>query len=369
MHTISHGTALLLLASTANAQSFNIDCNAVAGRGVPSVSYGAAASRPGVWQPVSVEIGSTPLALVDLAGTSTSVFLRDDGSDPPSGFVLGNPAWTGDDRELLDDTLFFSCFPCPDPEGKLRFEGLPSGWYALYTYATSNGWITVIGAVEGPQLSGGPWPGQHALGISYALHHVNVTDGSLRFSVAAPPGGGGYNDWNGTQLVRLEPTGQPSCFGDGTGAACPCANSGLPGHGCRNSSTIRGAELEAFGIASLSTDTLGLACAFEPPGVTNILLQGDQSIAPAAFGDGLRCAGGTLKRLFVIGASPLGQVWAPANGAPSISARSAALGDPIQAGTLRVYQFYYRDADPVFCPAPQGSTFNASNAVEIVWGG
>jgi hypothetical protein len=97
------------------------------------------------------------------------------------------------------------------------------------------------------------------------------------------------------------------------------------------------------------------------------VLQGDQVIAPVFFGDGLRCTGGNLKRLYVMNATAAGTLDAPANAAPSISARSAALGDVLTAGAARVYQVYYRDSDLSFCPEPQGSSFNISNAVEIVW--
>ena len=40
---------------------------------------------------------------------------------------------------------------------------------------------------------------------------------------------------------------------------------------------------------------------------------------------------------------------ARAAGDPSISARSALLGDPIVAGSMRGYQAWYRNADPAFC--------------------
>ena len=45
---------------------------------------------------------------------------------------------------------------------------------------------------------------------------------------------------------------------------------------------------------------------------------------------------------------------------PSITARSAALGDPIAPGDTRFYQVYYRDAAGAFCPP---ETFNATNGV------
>jgi len=47
--------------------------------------------------------------------------------------------------------------------------------------------------------------------------------------------------------------------------------------------------------------------------------------------------------------------------------RSAALGDVIHAGEMRVDQVYYRDPDASFCPAPTGDTWNVSNAVRVTW--
>jgi hypothetical protein len=84
------------------------------------------------------------------------------------------------------------------------------------------------------------------------------------------------------------------------------------------------------------------------------------------FGDGLRCAGGALKRLYVATASG-GGVFAPAPGQPSIGVRSATLGDPLAPGAVRLYQVYYRDPNLGFCPSPQGNTFNVGNALRVVW--
>src|SRR5207247_259247 len=91
----------------------------------------------------------------------------------------------------------------------------------------------------------------------------------------------------------------PACFGDGTGGACPCANSGALGHGCENSIGTGGALLTGSGGASLSADTLLLISSGELPTAASIYLQGDVPVAATSFGDGLRCVGGNLKRLFV----------------------------------------------------------------------
>jgi Tol biopolymer transport system component len=179
-------------------------------------------------------------------------------------------------------------------------------------------------------------------------------------------------DTNAAQDVFVRDGGAASaftsfCFGDGTGAACPCFNSGAAGHGCQNSATTGGAVLAASGEADLSADTVQLTSSGELPNALSIVLQGSSAIAAAHFGDGLRCAGGSLKRLYVRGASG-GVVTAPQAGDASISARSAALGDPIPEGATRNYQVYYRDPSASFCPPQRGGTFNVSNAIAIAWG-
>jgi Tol biopolymer transport system component len=158
----------------------------------------------------------------------------------------------------------------------------------------------------------------------------------------------------------------PFCFGDGTIVACPCGNSGSPGHGCQNSAGTGGAVLSGSGVPSLSADTVHLISSGELPSVTSILLQGTAISAPTIFGDGRRCAGGNLKRLFAH--SAVGGVATMPQGADSsISARSSAMGSPISAGATRFYQMYYRDPSASFCPNPPGNLYNISSAVAVTW--
>ena len=177
--------------------------------------------------------------------------------------------------------------------------------------------------------------------------------GSKPVAADVPNGGGG-------------PVGTNYCFGDGTsGTFCPCTNFGTAGNGCANSANINGANLSAFG--TLSPDTVVLTATGELPTVLSIVLQGDAD-APLGivFGDGLRCANGNLKRLYVKNAVG-GVVTAPSGGDPSIRTQSANLGDTIPSGATRIYQVYYRDSDLTFCPAPTGNSWNVTNAVSIVW--
>jgi hypothetical protein len=207
-------------------------------------------------------------------------------------------------------------------------------------------------------------------GIDGAVYALAVFDDGSDADADLYAGGGfsnagslasyGIAQWHG---CASEPFAH--CFGDGSSAACPCGNLGLPGRGCDNAIGSGGALLSAAG--TISPDALVLTQQGEVPGSLAIFLQGSAALAPpAVFGDGLRCAGGVLKRLYVKPA-PGGASVAPEPGDPSISARSAALGDPLSPGAVRHYQVFYRDPDLGFCPTPQGNSFNVGNALRVVW--
>ena len=174
-----------------------------------------------------------------------------------------------------------------------------------------------------------------------------------------------------TFLRDREATGFASSCEPGSGGiiACPCANPPAgAGRGCDNSSSTGGATLSATGVAYLSSDSLVFTTGGEKPTALSILLQGDGIVVGGvAFGQGVRCAGGSLKRLYSKNASA-GSITAPdfAFGDPSVSARSAALGTVILAGHTYAYLVYYRD--PIVlggCSA--ASTFNATQTGVVSW--
>jgi Tol biopolymer transport system component len=157
--------------------------------------------------------------------------------------------------------------------------------------------------------------------------------------------------------------------GAGGVSACPCSNPPTgSGRGCDNSSSTGGAALSATGVAYLSIDSLVFTTSGEKPNATSILLQGDAPIASGlVFGQGLRCAGGALKRLYTKTAVA-GAISAPDFGAgdPAVSARSALLGDSIPPGSTRWYLVYYRDP-LVLGACPATSTFNATQTAAVLW--
>ena len=164
-------------------------------------------------------------------------------------------------------------------------------------------------------------------------------------------------------------TGLAFCFADGNDAAvtipCPCGAIAAGGRGCPNSFEPQGAMLWATGTTT--NDTLTLTSGGQPLHSFSVLLQGDAHAAGgAAFGDGIRCAGGALRVLATDGARN-GTTVFPVQGGPSISALAIAAGDALASGSTRVYQIYYRDMDPSFCPATSGADFNATNALQVTW--
>jgi hypothetical protein len=152
----------------------------------------------------------------------------------------------------------------------------------------------------------------------------------------------------------------PFCSGDGSGAACPCGNNGIGGNGCASSANAGGANLSATGLASLAGDTLVLT-GTGMPNSSALYFQGTTQVQGGlgvAFGDGLRCAGGTIVRLGTK-TNAGGASHYPGAGDPSVSVR----GQVALPGT-RTYQVWYRNA-AAFCTS---STFNLSNGLQVAWG-
>jgi hypothetical protein len=149
------------------------------------------------------------------------------------------------------------------------------------------------------------------------------------------------------------------CAGDVSASACPCGNVGASGHGCASSVSTSGALLAGAGQASLASDSVVLSGSGMPDS-SALYFQGtlrQAGGAGAAFGDGLRCAGGTIVRLGTqINAGGTSQY--PAAGDAPVSTKGLITGPGV-----RTYQVWYRNA-AAFCTS---STFNLSNGVETTW--
>ncbi len=175
-------------------------------------------------------------------------------------------------------------------------------------------------------------------------------------------------DVNGQRDIFLRDRGPQAeffhayCFGDGAAHAtpCPCGNSGASGRGCANSVDARGARLSVSGSPSVAGDTVVLA-GEGMPNASALYFQGSLRQAGGVgvvFGDGLRCVGGTIFRL--------GTKTNAANASqyPGVGDASVSVRGGIQAGDVKTYQVWYRNA-AAFCTT---STFNWTNGVQVVWG-
>jgi hypothetical protein len=129
--------------------------------------------------------------------------------------------------------------------------------------------------------------------------------------------------------------------------------------GCINS-VLSGARLRALGSANTTADTLQLSVTGVPEGNSVLFFQGSTLVAGGAgavFGDGLRCAGGTVVRLGVKSVS-FGVARYPELGDLSIAQRGF-----VPAGATRVYQCWYLEG----LGACGSFSSNTSNAFEINW--
>jgi hypothetical protein len=180
-------------------------------------------------------------------------------------------------------------------------------------------------------------------------------DGASDLVLGSDPGSGGRLAW-----FRNEANAStPFCFGDGSGAACPCGNAGGTGSGCASSVDPAGANLFANGAPSILNDSFVLVGAHMPNSFA-LYFQGTTQLGAGngvAFGDGLRCVGGTIVRLGtkmnVAGTSAY-----PAPGDASISIRGGNA-----PGNVREYQCWYRNAAPFCTPL----TYNLTNGLEATW--
>jgi hypothetical protein len=284
-------------------------------------------------------------------------------SDPPHNQVvlfggLGsvNPnntwTWNGTDwTEVFPNTqppLVYDSAGAFDPAigHPILFGGGSGGQDIQDTWEwTGTDWVQLF-----PQNMPSP---REAFGLAYdaAIGHVVLFGGSDNGSPV-------FND---TWWLNV-PVGccVPYCLGDGSGTACPCGNSspgGVPA-GCLNSMGV-GGKLLTSGQASLSNDTLVLSGS-DMPSSSALYFQGTAQTSGGAgsvFGDGLRCASGTIVRIG-LKTNSAGASQYPSAGDASVSVRGQ-----VHAPGVRDYQVWYRNAAPFCTP----STFNLTNGFQVTW--
>jgi Tol biopolymer transport system component len=287
-------------------------------------------------------------------GTTELVSVSSNGTQQRLDFYDGLYCWISADGRFVSFNT---------PAGNLA-PGDVNDWFDVFVHDRVSGTtelVTVNSAgVQGNQYGFGGAMSADGRYVSFVSPSTNLVPGDTN----------GTND----EFVRdrLQGTAFTSLCDPGVGgvSACPCSNPASgPDRGCDNSSATGGAELSASGGSFLSSDSLVFRSNGETPTALSIVIQGNALIAGGvAYGQGIRCVGGSvLRRLFVRLASG-GSITAPdlEAGDTTVSASSAARGDVIQPGESRGYFVFYRD--PVVlggCPA--AATFNATQTGQVTW--
>jgi len=349
-------------------QTDTTECVSLASGGIPSDGDSDHPSMSADGRYVAFVSGATDLVSGDTNG-HTDVFVHDRQSGTTERVSVSSGGTQGD----ADIAYFWSSQATAiSPDGRyVAFESLATNLVAADTnglcdvflrdrqLGTTRRISVTSGGIQGSGDSLSPTLSADARYVSFMSYAEDLDP----------------SDTNGVADAFLrDRAGDPSftslCVpGFGGVIACPCANpSGGFGQGCDNSSMNGGALLSATGGSYLSSDSLVFVALGERPTALSIVLQGNALIpSGVVYGQGVRCAGGALKRLYTKTASG-GIVEAPDFGAgdPSVSAQSAAKGDPISAGQSRWYLVYYRDP-VVLGGCPSSSTFNATQTGEVLW--
>lgn len=202
------------------------------------------------------------------------------------------------------------------------------------------GWSVAAGATH--VVAGAPYEGSNAVGLNGdQLNNLGFDSGAV-------------------YLFTADPTPASFCLGDGSGAACPCGNTGSAGHGCASSGFAGGAILSSSGYpgASGATDSLVLT-ATDIPGPGLFFQSSNTTPVPISFGDGHLCASVGIIRLGVV--FPTAGVASYPGGITPNAIHVA--GAPIAPGDTRHYQCWYRSV-PGLCSA---NNYSTTQGLSVLW--
>lgn len=226
--------------------------------------------------------------------------------------------------------------------------GDPDFAQLIVTGGTQNG-LPSPGNTVLTQIPGGQFQVDSFFDITYRIDFVGASGGALA---------GASGSTTGT--VTMTATG-PDFFpsfcdaGDGSLAACPCANPGLPDTGCEIQQATGGVRLDVLNKVTSPQNRATLQGSGFPATAapTAIVIRAPSLDAgtPVPFGDGLRCIGTPIVRLaatFAVG----GQ-----------SVHTFGHGTMAPPGQ-NFYQLWFRNTPSMYCTP---DAFNLSNGRVIFW--
>jgi polyhydroxybutyrate depolymerase len=153
--------------------------------------------------------------------------------------------------------------------------------------------------------------------------------------------------------------GTALCFGDGSGAPCPCGNdSPIADESCLHSGGL-GMTISGSGSTSLAADDLTVTAHDVPVGNTGIFYAGQTSLAPGnTLFDGLQCAGGSVLRF-------RGQLASTSEVSDTGFVAQDVFGLYWQAGITYFFQYFTRDNQAGPSPCGGFATLSPSYAVTM----
>ena len=230
-------------------------------------------------------------------------------------------------------------------------------------------------------------PGQYPIGYDTttpANNHswwIAQPSGALNYSNLASAGIFGPNPasvgLDGVHMLRADchPEDEitPFCApGVGGIVTCPCGNPQIPAgatKGCNNfaGGGTGGAILAGSGAATISTDTVAMNVTAGVASNVTVLFQGTTNTANSRTGAGVKCVGGTLKRLYK-GNQAAGAIAFPNNATP-FHLQSIAKGFTIMPPVTLYYYAAYRNSAANGHPGCPGLNFgfNSTNALAVIW--
>jgi hypothetical protein len=374
--TSASGLGHLVLDTTAHTLSFHLAYSGLVGTETAAHIHGFAppGTNAGILYPLppgSPKIGSVATTPADEASILADLtYVNVHTTTFPAGEIRGQVIRTS--RFLLRATLDGTqeVPPLPTPATGTGSWLLDTDAHTLRTFVTFQdlrGPETVahIHGFAAPGAFAGPL---YSLPLGSPVDHVQVVDPAWEPNFLA---GLGYVNIHSTVYLNGEIRGQmllvappqPDyvCIGDGSGTPCPCGNASTPSSksGCAHSFGVGGA-LRANGFASIAQDTLSLQLGDLPPTTSVLFFQGTTAAnggAGSVFGDGLRCAGGSVVRL--------GTRVTSAGSAmlPSLGSASLHVAGGVTSPGSRTYQGWFRNSASFCTP----STFNLTNGATLAW--